>query len=240
MLVIGNEILHGTTQDVNVHYLAQSLADWGIGLCEVRMVRDEEDVIKNALLFLSEHYDYVFTSGGIGPTHDDITTASVAAAFQKPLYCHPEALGALEEHAAAHSGTLNEVNKKMAYVPEGASLIENELSAAPGFQLHNVYVMAGVPIIFQAMLRAVLAEVAKKKKLLTEVLFVAAEESRIAVRLGQLQQDYPAVEIGSYPQLNKDGEYIVKIVLKSHEKENLRECVSALARYLKKKDLIKE
>ena len=231
MLVIGNEILNGATQDLNARCLATRLGEWGIALYEVRIVRDEEEAIKTAVLYLSEKYDFVFTSGGIGPTHDDISTASIAAAFDAPLYCHPDALKALEARATPRGG-LNEVSKKMAYVPEGARLIENKLSAAPGFQLHNVYVMAGVPVIFQAMLEAALTKIPKHSILHSEILRVRAAESSIATILSELQRQYPDIEIGSYPQMSAAGEYVVKVALRGYAKQTLRKCLYELKKHL--------
>ena len=239
MLVIGNEILSGATQDLNMRYLAKTLEDWGIALREARIVRDEMDAIKTAVLFLSENYDYVFTSGGIGPTHDDISTSSIAAAFKVPLYCHPEALRAMEERAAKRGG-LSEVSKRMTYVPEGAQLIENDLSAAPGFQLHNVYVMAGVPVIFQSMLRSLLTKITRQPGLHEEILIIGAAESCIATQLGRLQRDYPAIEIGSYPQMDESGEYLVKVTLRSYARSEVHKCVNELKKHLEELGLVRD
>ncbi|MBO6604761.1 MAG: competence/damage-inducible protein A, partial [Roseicyclus sp.] len=156
MLVIGDEILSGRTRDANMHYLAQELTKHGIRLSEVRIVPDDHDAIVGAVQALSAGYDTVFTSGGIGPTHDDITAEAVADAFAVPIGIRDDARAILQEHYDRQGSMLNEARLRMARIPEGASLIDNPVSAAPGFTLHNVHVMAGVPTVFQTMVASVL------------------------------------------------------------------------------------
>ena len=151
IIIIGNEILSGRTQDKNINYLAKGLNELGIILKEVRVIPDDEQVIIETLNALRAVHDYIFTSGGIGPTHDDITADAVAKAFSLPLILHEEAFARLKKHYATKGVELNDSRKKMAYTPQGATLIDNSISAAPGFIIDNVYVMAGVPSIMQVM-----------------------------------------------------------------------------------------
>ena len=235
MLVIGNEILNGTTQDLNIRQLALSLEEWGILLREVRIVKDERKAIVDSVLAYSKAYDYVFTSGGIGPTHDDITTAAIAAAFHLPLHCHKETLRLMEERYA--SG-LSEASKKMAYIPQGAVPIANEVSAAPGFQLHNIYALAGVPTIFHSMLQSLLTKIEKAPRPHSKILVLASTESHIAKKLSQLQDEYKELEIGSYPQLSKEGKYAVKLIFRGYDEEELQACISKFNHWLQQAERI--
>ena len=228
MLVIGNEILNGATQDLNINHLAIRLDQWGIMLREARIVRDEQQAIIEAVRPFSANYDYVFTSGGIGPTHDDITASSIAAAFNLPLHCDQSSLKAMEER---YPGGLSEASKKMAYMPKGAVPISNKVSAAPGFQLHNIYVLAGVPVIFQSMLEALLAKIAKAPPLYSKKLFFDTGESLIAKKLGELQSQYDEIEIGSYPQMDEKGRYRVKLIFRGYDEAELDKCVAKFNRW---------
>ncbi|HKL07009.1 MAG TPA: competence/damage-inducible protein A, partial [Roseovarius sp.] len=156
MLVIGDEILSGRTRDANMNHLAKELTSHGIALTEVRVVSDDADAITKAVQALSAAYDHVFTSGGIGPTHDDITAENVARAFDRPISVRDDARAVLQSHYDRQGLELNEARLRMARIPDGATLIDNPISAAPGFIIENVYVMAGVPSIFNAMLAGVL------------------------------------------------------------------------------------
>ena len=229
LLVIGNEILNGTTQDLNVRQLALGLEEWGIVLREVRMILDERQAIIEAVLFYSKTYQYVFTSGGIGPTHDDITTASIAAAFDLPLHCHEKTLRIMEKR---YGSELSEASKRMALIPRGATPIANEVSVTPGFVLRNIYVLAGVPAIFQAMLRSLLAGIEQAPRLHSRTLILATTESSIAEELGRLQARYEEVEIGSYPQLSKEGKYAVRLSFRGYAEETLEACRTEFARWL--------
>ena len=203
ILVIGNEILSGRTHDVNVPYLATQLAALGVPVAEVRIVRDEPAAIVAGLDALRRRYTYVFTSGGIGPTHDDITSAAVAAAFGVRLERNEEAVRRL---AARHGAeALNPARLKMAEIPAGARLIDNPLSQAPGFRLGNVFVLAGVPSVLQAMFETLRDELRAGPPLLSRAVTLAVREGDIADRLAALQDAHPDSEIGSYPSFGAEG-----------------------------------
>jgi molybdenum cofactor synthesis domain-containing protein len=226
VLVIGNEILTGRTKDANLPFLAERLEARGIRVAEARIVRDVEDEIIAALHALRGPYDYVFTSGGIGPTHDDLTAASVARAFGRKLVRDPEAVRRLTVHygGAEH---LTPPRLKMADVPEGASLIDNPVSAAPGFRIENVFVLAGVPAILQAMydqLEPLLLGGAPRAKRSVRTALI---ESRIAEPLAEIAARYDTVEIGSYPwfRLGQGG---VALVLRSADEAALQAATDAV------------
>jgi molybdenum cofactor synthesis domain-containing protein len=212
VIVIGNEILSGRTKDANFVYLAEHLNELGIRLLEARIVADVESAIVQAVNDCRGRFDYVFTTGGIGPTHDDITSASIAKAFGMPLTAHPEAVARLERHYA--HGQLNEARMRMAYTPEGATLIDNPISAAPGFQIGNVFVMAGVPLIMQAMFESIRHRLAGGAPLRSRTFRTNLAEGVMAKDLGALQTRYGDVEIGSYPSFAR-REPGVRIVLRS-------------------------
>lgn len=210
-LVIGDEVLSGRTQDANVQFLATTLNEYGIGLKEVRIVADDHNEIAAAARSLSEKYDTVFTSGGIGPTHDDITADAIAAAFGVPIDVREDARAILEAHYANTEFELNEARLRMARIPEGASLIENPVSFAPGFRLENVHVCAGVPKIFQAMVLAVAPGLARGEVVISETVQVFLPEGEIAEKLGEISKDFPEVSIGSYP-FSSQGKFGSNIV----------------------------
>jgi len=199
MLVIGDEILSGRTQDTNTHHLAGELTAHGIDLLEVRVVPDDTGAIIAAVQYLAERHNHLFTSGGIGPTHDDITSDAVAAAFDTPIDVRDDARAVLTAHYATTHTKLNAARLRMARVPDGAILIDNPISAAPGFSLKNVHVMAGVPMIFQAMLASLLPSLSGGKPLLSQTLRLMHAEGVIAKPLGELAAQYPEVSFGSYP-----------------------------------------
>jgi molybdenum cofactor synthesis domain-containing protein len=196
-LVIGDEILSGRTQDVNIGAIARFLAPFGIDLCEARCVPDIEAEIVAALNALRARYTYVFTTGGIGPTHDDITADAIGAAFGRPVEHHPEAMALLAARYAP--GEFNERRQRMARVPKGGTLIRNSISVAPGFQIDNVFVLAGVPKIMQAMLEDVAPRLARFTPVTSISIVVRLPEGRIAADLAAIQQRYPELSIGSYP-----------------------------------------
>jgi molybdenum cofactor synthesis domain-containing protein len=196
-LIIGDEILSGRTNDQNLNFLAKNLTELGIILCEVRVVRDVENEIIEALLALQNKFDYVFTSGGIGPTHDDITSQAVANAFQEDLILNEDAQKILFQHYGKNN--VNEARLKMAYLPRSASLLDNPISSAPGFRIKNVFVMAGIPKIFQAMFEACKKELHFGQKILTKEIMITLTESIIANDFANLQKEYPEVILGSYP-----------------------------------------
>jgi len=195
-VMIGDEILSGRTQDKNLNFLAKNLAELGISLKEVRVVPDIEGEIIEAINSLRKKYDYIFTSGGIGPTHDDITSAAVAKAFDAKLILHKTAEEILRKH---YGDQLNEARLKMAYIPQGASLLDNPVSSAPGFRIENVFVMAGVPKIFEAMYEAASKELIGGKKTQSQEITTDLTEGYLAYDLEQLQKKYPQVAMGSYP-----------------------------------------
>ena len=213
MLVIGDEILSGRTRDANMHYLAGELTRAGIDLREGRVIADDGPAIIAAVRALSAAYDEVFTSGGIGPTHDDITAENVAAAFGRPIAVREDARAILAAHYAARGQELNDARLRMARIPEGATLIENPISAAPGFTIENVHVLAGVPVIFQAMLASVLPRITGGAPLLSQSYEVRRGEGDIATPLGDLAARYPDLSIGSYPFL-RDGCHGTNIVIR--------------------------
>ncbi|NNK15666.1 MAG: competence/damage-inducible protein A, partial [Sulfitobacter sp.] len=206
MIVIGDEILSGRTRDSNMHYLAGQLTEAGIDLKEVRVIGDERGTIIAAVQAMSRAYDYVFTSGGIGPTHDDITADCIAAAFDASIDVRDDARAILAEHYEKSGTELNTARLRMARIPEGADLIDNPVSAAPGFRLENVHVMAGVPSVFQAMVASVLPTLTGGAPLISKTLRIERGEGDIAGPLGALAEEYPLLSMGSYP-FQKDGKY---------------------------------
>lgn len=213
VIVIGNEILSGRTEDANVTWLARRLTALGIVLAEVRMVRDEEDAIMAAVNVLRAAHDYVFTTGGIGPTHDDITCAAVARAFGRAYVLNPEARRLLEAYYDGSGRALNEARMRMAYTPEGAELIDNPVSRAPGFRVENVYVLAGIPAVMQGMFAGLAPTLEGGARVASREVAVLLGEGDIAARLAALQARYPALEIGSYPFV-RDGAFGTTLVLR--------------------------
>jgi molybdenum cofactor synthesis domain-containing protein len=216
MLVIGDEILSGRTRDANMPYLASELTRAGIDLREVRVISDDPDAIVAAVQALSAAHDVVFTSGGIGPTHDDITAENVARAFGRDISVRDDARAILTDHYAARDLELNDARLRMARIPEGATLIDNPISAAPGFSLENVHVMAGVPTIFQAMVASVLPTITGGAPILSQSLDVARGEGDIAGPLTDLAARYPDLSFGSYPYI-RGGAYGVNVVVRGHD-----------------------
>ncbi len=213
LLIIGNEILSGRTQDTNLNYLGKQFAVMGITFKEARVVQDIEGEIITAVNALRATYDYVFTTGGIGPTHDDITTACIAKAFGLNVVKDAEAFRRLEKHYAGTTQPFNEARQKMAYIPEGATLIDNPISAAPGFQIGNVYVMAGVPVIMKAMFDFIRPTLKEGAPMLSSAITTTLTEGTIATALGDIQTRHTAVEIGSYPHI-RDGKLGVCLVVR--------------------------
>ena len=216
MLVIGDEILSGRTRDANMHHLAQRLTEAGINLREVRMVSDDAEAIVAAVQALSDAYDHVFTSGGIGPTHDDITADCIADAFGASIDVRPDARAILQAHYDRMGTELNEARLRMARIPDGAALIENPVSAAPGFTIRNVHVMAGVPSVFQAMVESILPTLKGGAPLISKSLRIFRGEGDIAGPLGVLAARFPDLSLGSYP-FQKDGIYGAQIVIRGSD-----------------------
>lgn len=201
-IIIGNEILSGRTKEANLPYLAERLGQVGIALVEARIVADTEAGIVEAVNALRRSLDCVFTSGGIGPTHDDITAGSIATAFEVPLIRDAEAVRRLEQHYPPDM--LNAARLRMADVPQGAALIDNPVSAAPGFRVDNVYVLAGVPAIFRAMVDAVVASLSTGPPILSRTVSCHLTEGQIAAALGGIQSRHAQIAIGSYPFVRQD------------------------------------
>lgn len=228
MLVIGDEILSGRTRDANMHYLATELTKAGIDLQEVRVVSDDPDAITAAVKALSAGYDTVFTSGGIGPTHDDITAENVARAFDLPIGIRDDARALLAAHYERSGQELNEARLRMARIPDGATLIDNPISTAPGFSIENVHVMAGVPSIFQAMLASILPTLTGGAPVLSQTLEVNRGEGDIAGPLGELAARYGDLSIGSYP-FQRDGCYGANIVIRGQDGSRVDAAMAELA-----------
>jgi len=225
LLVIGDEILSGRTKDINIGFIAVHCTEIGIRLKEVRIVADEEAAIVTAVNALRETYTYVFTTGGIGPTHDDITADSIARAFGVSIDIDPRAVALMRERYAETD--LTPARLRMARIPAGAELIENSVSKAPGFMIGNVIVMAGVPAIMQAMLLAVTPSLRTGAKLLSETIRVNAAEGRVAVPLAECQRAFPEVAMGSYPFF-EDGRYGTNLVLRFTDAARLAEAKADL------------
>ena len=219
-VIIGNEILSGRTKDVNLSYLATALVQVGIRLDEVRVIRDDQSTIANTVKTLRSEYDYVFTSGGIGPTHDDITCDSIALSFELDVHHHPEALKRMKAHAKKRGVELNEARLRMARTPLGASLINNPISAAPGFTIENVHVMAGVPSVFQAMVNELLPTLRRGTKIYSRTVISNLGEGTVANGLEKIQSKYPTIDIGSYPFF-KNGIYGTSLVLRGAQVSDL-------------------
>lgn len=210
IIIIGNEILSGRTQDKNLHWLAGQLNSLGIKVAEASVVPDIEEEIIATVHRHRARYDYVFTSGGIGPTHDDITSATIAKAFGVALPRNLDAAQMLYNYYG--STELSEARLKMAEIPEGAELILNPVSGAPGYRIENVYVMAGVPSIFQAMFNGIKHQLVGGAPIISSSTTAFIAESMVAKELGDLQNDYPALDLGSYP-FTRDGVVGTRLVI---------------------------
>lgn len=228
MLVIGDEILSGRTRDSNMHHLANELTKHGIDLKEARMVSDEAAAITGAVKALAAAHDHVFTSGGIGPTHDDITADCIAAAFDTPIDVREDARAILQAHYDRSGQELNDARLRMARIPDGAVLIDNPISSAPGFTLENVHVMAGVPTIFQTMVASVLPTLTGGAPLLSQSLRVERGEGDIAAPLTALAEAYPDLSFGSYP-FSHNGIYGTNIVVRGQDGAQLDQAMKALS-----------
>lgn len=218
LVVIGDEILSGRTQDANVAQVATWLNEQGIRLAEVRIVPDDLARIGEAVNALRNTHDYVFTTGGIGPTHDDITVDAIAAAFGVPVIVHPAARAILEDYYRDRPGGLNEARLRMARTPEGAELIRNPYSGAPGVKLGNVFILAGVPNIAASMLEALSGKMEGGRPMVSVTVGARAAESEVADLLRETEAAHPGVAIGSYPFF-RDGRYGSNFVIRSEDAE---------------------
>jgi molybdenum cofactor synthesis domain-containing protein len=230
LIVIGDEILSGRTHDKNIAQVASWLQVQGIRLTEVRVVPDVEERIVAAVNALRTTHDYLFTTGGIGPTHDDITVDAVAAALGLEVVVHPEARRVLEEYYATRGG-LTEARLRMARVPEGAELIENRMSGAPGIKIGNIHLMAGVPHITSQMLDALTGTLEGGAPLLTETIGCWVAESEVAEILREVEKAHEGCSIGSYPFF-KDGGVGANFVIRSTDAAELARCADALTQAL--------
>jgi molybdenum cofactor synthesis domain-containing protein len=233
VLVIGDEILSGRTKDKNIGYIADYLTAIGVDLKEVRVVSDDEGDIVAALNALRARYTYVFTTGGIGPTHDDITADCVAKAFGVKIDHHPVAVQILKERMAKIGGELNEARLRMARIPDGAELVTNKVSGAPGFWIGNVIVMAGVPSIMQAMLDEVGPKLKTGTKLISETIRADAKEGDVGTELGAIAKEHPDAIIGSYPFFDEKLGPNTNIVVRSRDAAKLAAAKTAVEGMLK-------
>lgn len=221
LIIIGDEILSGRTEDKNLSYLAKWLGKLGINLCEVRVVLDIEKDIIDAVNSLRKRYDYVFTTGGIGPTHDDITTDSIAKAFGVEARIDDDALEKMKEFLAGKELTAPLL--KMLNIPEGGELIYSPATKAPGYKIENVFVMAGIPKIMQGMLEGMYDYLERGEIIHSKSLDIMVGESSFAEDLAEIQDKFPTVLVGSYP-FSRDGVYGATIVLRSTRESDLDSC----------------
>jgi molybdenum cofactor synthesis domain-containing protein len=234
VLVIGDEILSGRTKDKNIGYIAEYLTNIGIDLKEVRVVPDEEPEIVTALNALRARYTYVFTTGGIGPTHDDITADSVAKAFGVAVVHHPEAVEIMTKRVTQTGGTMNEARMRMTRIPVGGELVLNKISGAPGFQIGNVIVMAGVPHIMQIMLEYVTPKLKTGARMLSESVRADCREGDIGTELGAIAKEHPDVVIGSYPFMDEKIGGNTNVVARSRDAQKLAAAVAAVEAMLQR------
>jgi molybdenum cofactor synthesis domain-containing protein len=223
VLLIGNEILSGKTQDLNLQYLGSELAGLGVRLTEARVLPDDEDVIVSTVNEVRELFDYVFTTGGIGPTHDDITAQCIATAFGRELILDEDAVACLRRG----SFELNEARLKMARVPEGSTLIDNPLSNAPGFRVENVFVLAGVPSIARSMFETIAADLTAGTPIYSRNVDIYLREGDIAGPLESIASKYADIEIGSYP-FKRDGRFGANLVVRGTVEEQLEEILAEI------------
>ncbi len=228
VLLIGDELLSGRTKDKNLGYIAEYLTNMAIELREARLVSDDEGDIVEALNALRARYDYVFTTGGIGPTHDDITADCVAKAFGVGIDHHPEAVKLLEERYAKTDWELNEARMRMARIPDGATLVYNPVSTAPGFKIENVYVMAGVPEVMRAMMDNIAPTLRQGMPVLSRTVTAYIGEGDLAPGLASVQEEFPEVSMGSYP-FQEDSKFGAKLVLRSKDESALERAEAAVA-----------
>lgn len=216
IIIIGNEILSGKTQDVNVQHIALGLADSGIVLKEVRVIPDVEEEIISVVNLVRKKYTYVFTTGGIGPTHDDITSKTIAKAFNDEFVLHGPALEMMKDHAQKHNKQLIDAHIRMCYMPKSAVPLFNHATGAPGFKLDNVFVMAGVPYIMQAMFEEAKKHLKKGNPIISKSIETDISEGKIAGDFGSLQDKYPSIEMGSYPS-KKNDKWSTTLVLRGSD-----------------------
>lgn len=237
IIIIGNEILSGRTQDTNTNFIASKLPEAGIHLEEVRIIPDIKERIIDVVREFSSKYDYVFTTGGIGPTHDDITAESIAEAFNLESEKNPIALEVIKAGYKKMGRKMSPVAEKMAFMPVGSKLIENDVTGAPGFSIKNVYVMAGIPKIMQSMFVWVLSRLDGGIPVISKQITILTGESRVATRLKNLQEEYPEVDMGSYPLIYKD-QHSTSLVLRSDAHDKLEKAFEELKEMVKEYEII--
>ncbi len=232
LIVIGDEILSGRTEDKNIAQVARWLNGQGVRLSEVRVVPDQTKAIVTAVNALRPNHDYVFTTGGIGPTHDDITVNSIAAAFEVPVIVHPEARRVLEDYYRDRPLGLTEARLRMARVPAGAELIANPTSGAPGVRIGNVFILAGVPNVAKAMLESLSGTIEGGRPMTSVTVRAHAAESDVAELLQKVQDDHPNVSLGSYPFYHA-GTYGADFVVRAEDEALAKACADELRKRLK-------
>ncbi len=229
LIIIGNEILSGRTKDKNLAWLAENLNAGGITLAHARVIRDEAAEIIDTVNECRAKYDYIFTTGGIGPTHDDITTECIAKAFGVPVIRNEEAEARLRKHYNASQ--INEARLKMANTAEGATLIDNPVSSAPGYRMENVYVFAGVPAIMQAMFDSMKHELAGGSPTLSRAINVLMAEGDLAMGVDDIQAQFPEVEVGSYPMIH-NGKLATSLVMRCTDEATLDKSFSTMQEFV--------
>jgi len=234
IVIIGNEILSGRTQDVNVFSISNWLNELGVKLVEVRVVPDIESIIAKTINEVRKKFKYVFTTGGIGPTHDDITSESISKALRVKYCYHPEAYKILENYY--EKGKFNVGRRKMAKTPKGASLIYNPSSAAPGFYIKNVYCLPGVPSILKSMLGGLKNKIIGGNKIMSKTLSLQTVESEISIPLEKVQNKFKNLEIGSYPFF-KQGKIGVSLVIRSDRLKLIEKCLKDIIKFVKDKKI---
>ena len=234
IVIIGNEILSGRTQDANVSFLTKWLNNLGVRVSEVRIIEDKEESIIDCIKEIKKNFKYIFTTGGIGPTHDDITSKSIARAFNLTCGYHKEAYEILEKYYKPSE--FNEGRKKMAKIPDRATLIYNPSSGAPGFIVENVFCLPGVPSILKSMVEGLKSRIIGGKKILSRTISVGTVESEIAKPLKDIQNKFKNIEIGSYPFF-KLGKVGVSIVMRSTEKNKIDDCSKQIVSFIQKKKI---
>lgn len=239
ILVIGDEVLSGRTEDKNINFIAKRCDNIGVSVNEVRIIPDDKETIKNTVLECYKKFDYIFTTGGIGPTHDDITTECIASAFNLDVEINPEALKRLKDHYKKSNVELNDARIKMAKIPKGAKLIDNPVSSAPGFIVENIYVLPGVPKILQAMFKNLEDEIKGITNMVSKNIIVYSPEGEIADFLESIQNEFADISIGSYPYF-RPPEVGTNIVLRSINKNLINEATIAICRKLKENKILFE
>lgn len=232
LIIIGNEILSGRTQDTNLNFIAKELGAIGVSFREVRVIPDVEQTIVDTVNELRLKYGYIFTTGGIGPTHDDITTLAIAKAFGVDIVRRGEVVERLGKYYASQDKELNDARLKMADFPEGAEFLDNPISTAPGFKIGNVFVMAGIPNIMQAMFKSAKTYLKAGQKVLSREIAAFVGESAIAMQLTSIQAKYRDVEMGSYPFV-KESKFGTSIVMRTVDEERLNLAYKEIYQMLK-------